>query len=403
MRSAFMPSSAAWPGQDFHIAAYSASVGSGSSRRREQAREQALQQSRNHGRSRRWATCASASNSPRRSATSNIVDGADPELEIGALYELSLEEEHPPVLVFRNIKGYPPGHRIAINVRSSKVFDDGETGPRAGAALPQAPPQADRSDPAGRGRRTGRCWRTCIEGAARQRARLPGAEMARGRRRPLHRHRMHRHHPRPRQRLGQSRHLSRAGAGQGHARRSSSSTASTATSSAANTGSAASTARWRSASASRRCWARSARRRPGRTCRNTTSPAAGSAAPIEVIKGRHTGIPLPADAELVFEGFMPPPEEVAVPEGPFGEWPGYYASSTRPEPVLKVKAIYHRNDPIIVGAPPVKPTLKALHGRRHRLAADPRRRAVGRSRSRRRARHQGRLEDGGRRRRASST
>jgi 4-hydroxy-3-polyprenylbenzoate decarboxylase len=86
--------------------------------------------------------------------------------------------------------------------------------------------------------------------------------------------------------------------------------------------------------------------------------------PIEVVEGRHTGIPFPADAELVFEGFMPPPQELALPEGPFGEWPGYYASSARPEPVLKVKAIYHRDDPIVVGAPPVKPTLKALHGLR---------------------------------------
>ena len=54
-----------------------------------------------------------------------FVDGADPELEIGALYEISLEEPAPPVLVFRNIKGFPPGHRIAMNIRTSKVFDTG--------------------------------------------------------------------------------------------------------------------------------------------------------------------------------------------------------------------------------------------------------------------------------------
>jgi 4-hydroxy-3-polyprenylbenzoate decarboxylase len=54
---------------------------------------------------------------------------------------------------------------------------------------------------------------------------------------------------------------------------------------------------------------------------------------------------------------MPPPDVRAEAEGPFGEWPGYYASSTRPEPVLEVKAVYHRNDPIITGAPPMKPTL----------------------------------------------
>ena len=56
------------------------------------------------------------------------VDGADQDLEIGALYELSLEDSAPPVLVFRNIKGFPSGHRVVVNVRSSKVFDNGEEG-----------------------------------------------------------------------------------------------------------------------------------------------------------------------------------------------------------------------------------------------------------------------------------
>jgi 4-hydroxy-3-polyprenylbenzoate decarboxylase len=41
-------------------------------------------------------------------------------------------------------------------------------------------------------------------------------------------------------------------------------------------------------------------------------------------------------------------------EGPFGEWTGYYASDRRPEPVIRVKALYHRNDPIIFGCPPFK-------------------------------------------------
>ena len=43
-------------------------------------------------------------------------------------------------------------------------------------------------------------------------------------------------------------------------------------------------------------------------------------------------------------------------EGPFGEWPGYYASTSRPEPVLQVKAIYHRDDPIMAASPPSTPT-----------------------------------------------
>ena len=101
--------------------------------------------------------------------------------------------------------------------------------------------------------------------------------------------------------------------------------------------------------------------------------------PIELVNGPLTGLPIPAEAELVFEGYMPPPEEETRPEGPFGEWPGYYASETRPEPVLHVKAIYHRNDPIVVGQPPAKPTYP---GRQTNFAE--RRRACG-MRSRRRA------------------
>ena len=75
--------------------------------------------------------------------------------------------------------------------------------------------------------------------------------------------------------------------------------------------------------------------------------------PIRVIKGPVTGLPIPADAEIVVEGFVMPDER--KPEGPFGEWTGYYGSGAREEPVVQVKALYHRNDPVILGSPPVKP------------------------------------------------
>ncbi|HTI86074.1 MAG TPA: UbiD family decarboxylase [Alphaproteobacteria bacterium] len=78
--------------------------------------------------------------------------------------------------------------------------------------------------------------------------------------------------------------------------------------------------------------------------------------PIKIVRGELTGLPIPADAEVAFEGFMPPPEEETRPEGPFAEWPGYYASDAGPEPVVRVGAIYHRNDPILIGQPPAKPT-----------------------------------------------
>jgi UbiD family decarboxylase len=76
-------------------------------------------------------------------------------------------------------------------------------------------------------------------------------------------------------------------------------------------------------------------------------------APVKVVRGKLTGLPIPANAELVLEGFVDTNKK--LPEGPFGEWTGYYGSDRRPEPVLDIKAIYHRNDPIILGCPPQRP------------------------------------------------
>ena len=69
---------------------------------------------------------------------------------------------------------------------------------------------------------------------------------------------------------------------------------------------------------------------------------------IPVVAGRLTGLPLPVFSEIVLEGFLFPNELKS--EGKFGEWPGYYVSDARPEPVIQVKAVYYRNDPIILGA-----------------------------------------------------
>jgi 4-hydroxy-3-polyprenylbenzoate decarboxylase len=76
-------------------------------------------------------------------------------------------------------------------------------------------------------------------------------------------------------------------------------------------------------------------------------------APIEVFPGPLTGLPIPAHAEIVFEGHLPP--QITLPEGPFGEFTGYYASDARPAPVMEVAATYHRDDPILLGSPPMKP------------------------------------------------
>lgn len=75
--------------------------------------------------------------------------------------------------------------------------------------------------------------------------------------------------------------------------------------------------------------------------------------PLKVVKGRYTGLPFPAEAEIVLEGFVQP--GAVRPEGPFGEWTGYYGSPGDDAPVMDVRAIYHRNDPILVGCPPQRP------------------------------------------------
>src|SRR5271157_3264777 len=83
--------------------------------------------------------------------------------------------------------------------------------------------------------------------------------------------------------------------------------------------------------------------------------------PVEVIIGKETGLPIPASAELAIEGFSPPPTVDGRPEGPFGEWTGYYASGKRDEPVVHIKRVYFRNDPIIHGQPPVKPPVNSFY------------------------------------------
>ncbi len=76
---------------------------------------------------------------------------------------------------------------------------------------------------------------------------------------------------------------------------------------------------------------------------------------IEVAAGPVTGLPLPARAEIILEGFLLPFPETALPEGPFGEFTGYFAADARPCPVMEVTAIHHRSDPILLGSPPMKP------------------------------------------------
>ncbi|MDY6863828.1 MAG: UbiD family decarboxylase [Thermodesulfobacteriota bacterium] len=67
--------------------------------------------------------------------------------------------------------------------------------------------------------------------------------------------------------------------------------------------------------------------------------------PIELAKGETVDLDVPANAEIIIEGEILPYERKD--EGPFGEYTGFRAGKRSPKPVIHVKAITHRNDPIL--------------------------------------------------------
>ncbi len=70
--------------------------------------------------------------------------------------------------------------------------------------------------------------------------------------------------------------------------------------------------------------------------------------PVPVFKSELTGLTLPANAEIIAEGFIDPKE--LMEEGPFGEYTGYYSGNKGkdyPKPVLRIKRILHRNQPVM--------------------------------------------------------
>jgi len=74
---------------------------------------------------------------------------------------------------------------------------------------------------------------------------------------------------------------------------------------------------------------------------------------MELVEGQATGLPFPAGSEIVLEGEALPDQKVL--EGPFGEWTGYYAGDAQEEPVIRIKRVYYRNDPILTCAASQKP------------------------------------------------
>lgn len=70
---------------------------------------------------------------------------------------------------------------------------------------------------------------------------------------------------------------------------------------------------------------------------------------LPVVKCETNDLEVPAFAEIVIEGVVPP--RLRAWEGPFGEYTGYRASPRDPRPIYQVKAITYRNDPILAFSP----------------------------------------------------
>src|SRR5215813_10198498 len=67
--------------------------------------------------------------------------------------------------------------------------------------------------------------------------------------------------------------------------------------------------------------------------------------PFDLVEGEVTGLPFPARREIAMEGFLNTGD--IKPDGPFGEWLGYYGTRMDDTPVLRIERIHYRNDPIL--------------------------------------------------------
>jgi 4-hydroxy-3-polyprenylbenzoate decarboxylase len=78
--------------------------------------------------------------------------------------------------------------------------------------------------------------------------------------------------------------------------------------------------------------------------------------PVKLVKAITCDLEVPADAEIVIEGYIDPKEELVV-EGPFGDHTGYYSEADL-YPRVHVTAVTMRKDPVycatIVGRPPME-------------------------------------------------
>ncbi len=86
---------------------------------------------------------------------------------------------------------------------------------------------------------------------------------------------------------------------------------------------------------------------------------ANSMRPLQLVKSKTNGIPVPADAEFVLEGVLTTKERAT--EGPFPDISGTF-DKVREEPVVKINCITHRKDAIYQGLLPAYNEHRLLMG-----------------------------------------
>ncbi len=70
--------------------------------------------------------------------------------------------------------------------------------------------------------------------------------------------------------------------------------------------------------------------------------------PVELTDAEFVSLPIPARAEIVIEGLVHP--GVAQTEGPLGEFHGFYSGGAKQNPVVEIKAVHFRKNPILTAA-----------------------------------------------------
>jgi 4-hydroxy-3-polyprenylbenzoate decarboxylase len=282
-----------------------------------------------------------------------VIKGADPHLEMGALYELSLRERYPPLLLFEDIPGFPPSHRVLMNVRFSRIFSGDLSIEALKAFRARRKWEADPIEP--EAVNGGPITENIVRGNAVNIRAFPAGHW-------------HEHDGGPYIGteclvINKDPNSDWVNVGTYRVQVQDEKTL-TVFIEPGKHGSIIRQKYWDKGEACAMVVCVGQAPILGVVASTSSKEGASELASaggrlgkaIKVVRGELTGLPIPADAELAFEGFMPPPEQEMRSEGPFAEWPGYYATDAGEEPVVRVGAVYHRNDPILIGQPPAKPT-----------------------------------------------